>query len=114
MTLSGLLNGIDGVVAAEERMIFMTTNHLEKLDAALTRPGRVDKMSFIGNATESQAKELFLRFYEGKDSLAKEFTNKLKELDLIGVISPAALQGHFVLHKDDAASALEHIESLRS
>ena len=44
VTLSGLLNFIDGIWSAcgEERIIVFTTNHIEKLDPALIRPGRMD------------------------------------------------------------------------
>jgi len=42
ISLSALLNIIDGVAATEGRILIMTTNHLEKLDEALIRPGRVD------------------------------------------------------------------------
>lgn len=42
LTLSGLLNAIDGVNSAEDRVLFMTTNYLDRLDEALIRPGRVD------------------------------------------------------------------------
>ncbi|XP_075642545.1 AAA-ATPase At3g28580-like [Castanea sativa] len=45
VTLSGLLNFIDGIWSAigGERLIIFTTNHLEKLDPALIRRGRMDK-----------------------------------------------------------------------
>ncbi|KAJ1296647.1 hypothetical protein BS78_01G318300 [Paspalum vaginatum] len=45
VTLSGLLNFIDGLWSAcgEERIIVFTTNHVEKLDPALIRTGRMDK-----------------------------------------------------------------------
>ncbi|KAK1771833.1 mitochondrial chaperone BCS1 [Phialemonium atrogriseum] len=42
LSLSGLLNILDGVASQEGRVLVMTTNHLEKLDKALIRPGRVD------------------------------------------------------------------------
>uniref|UniRef100_A0A803MJI7 AAA+ ATPase domain-containing protein n=2 Tax=Chenopodium quinoa TaxID=63459 RepID=A0A803MJI7_CHEQI len=44
VTLSGLLNMIDGIWSAvgEERLIIFTTNHIEKLDQALIRRGRMD------------------------------------------------------------------------
>jgi chaperone BCS1 len=41
----------------------MTTNHPEKLDEALIRPGRVDHQVAFGNATQLQVKELFERMY---------------------------------------------------
>ncbi|KAK7416064.1 hypothetical protein QQZ08_012146 [Neonectria magnoliae] len=42
VTPSGLLNAIDGVASQEGRLLIMTTNHIEKLDGALIRPGRID------------------------------------------------------------------------
>ena len=39
------------VVAGEERLLFMTTNHVDRLDAALVRPGRVDVVHRLGPAT---------------------------------------------------------------
>lgn len=45
VTLSGLLNFIDGLWSASggERLIIFTTNHVEKLDPALIRRGRMDR-----------------------------------------------------------------------
>ncbi|KAL5582419.1 hypothetical protein UlMin_014861 [Ulmus minor] len=53
VTLSGLLNFIDGLWSAcgGERLIVFTTNYVEKLDPALIRKGRMDKhieLSFCG------------------------------------------------------------------
>ncbi len=42
ISLSALLNILDGVASQEGRILIMTTNHIEKLDEALIRPGRVD------------------------------------------------------------------------
>ncbi|CAI9109327.1 OLC1v1009130C1 [Oldenlandia corymbosa var. corymbosa] len=44
VTLSGLLNVIDGIWSAcgQQRIIIFTTNHVEKLDPALIRRGRMD------------------------------------------------------------------------
>ncbi len=44
-------------------MLIMTTNHPQKLDAALIRPGRVDHQVAFSNATQSQVEELFQRMY---------------------------------------------------
>ncbi|KAM0029841.1 putative ATPase, AAA-type, core, P-loop containing nucleoside triphosphate hydrolase [Helianthus debilis subsp. tardiflorus] len=45
VTLSGLLNFIDGLWSAygSERLIIFTTNYVEKLDPALIRRGQMDK-----------------------------------------------------------------------
>jgi len=63
ISLSGLLNAIDGVATAEGRVLIMTTNHAEQLDAALTRPGRVDRRINFARATREQMAELFMRMY---------------------------------------------------
>ncbi|KAG0646419.1 putative chaperone BCS1-B [Hyphodiscus hymeniophilus] len=63
ISLSGLLNIIDGVASHEGRVLVMTTNRPEKLDEALIRPGRVDHQVAFGNATQTQIKELFVRMY---------------------------------------------------
>ena len=44
-------------------MLFLTTNHPERLDSALVRPGRVDRKIELGFATPDQARRLFLWFY---------------------------------------------------
>ncbi|KAG0212169.1 hypothetical protein BGX28_006715 [Mortierella sp. GBA30] len=63
ITFSGLLNSVDGVSAQEGRILCMTTNHLDRLDEALIRPGRVDVRARFGKATQSQAQELFVKFF---------------------------------------------------
>lgn len=63
VTFSGLLNALDGVASGESRIIFMTTNHIEKLDPALIRPGRVDLIAELGDAEREQVEELMVRFY---------------------------------------------------
>lgn len=64
VSFSALLNAIDGIGASESRMLVMTTNHRERLDEALIRPGRIDVQIGFGNATQQQSKELFLRWFE--------------------------------------------------
>ena len=48
VTLTGLLNGLDGAVSSEGRLTFLTTNYPNRLDPALCRPGRIDLKQFIG------------------------------------------------------------------
>ncbi|KAF8747909.1 hypothetical protein HU200_013126 [Digitaria exilis] len=50
VTLSGLLNFIDGLwsTSGEERIIIFTTNYKERLDSALLRPGRMDMHIYMG------------------------------------------------------------------
>ncbi|KAF7503414.1 hypothetical protein GJ744_003897 [Endocarpon pusillum] len=63
ITMSGLLNAIDGVASQEGRVLIMTTNFPERLDDALIQPGRVDMKIEFTLASKQQIRELFLRMY---------------------------------------------------
>lgn len=53
VTFSGLLNALDGAITPEGQVIVMTTNHPERLDPALIRPGRVDvRVEFLNSDAE--------------------------------------------------------------
>ena len=60
----------------------MTTNHKEKLDPALMRPGRADYHVELSNATYQMITRLFLRFNAGKEEMAEEFAKQLPEKKL--------------------------------
>lgn len=63
VTLSGLLNAIDGVAAPEGHILIMTTNKPHDLDDALVRAGRISVRVEFKNASKKQAEEIFLRMY---------------------------------------------------
>jgi chaperone BCS1 len=63
LSFSGVLNSIDGVAASEARVMFMTTNHIENLDPALIRPGRIDAKFEMTLATQSMTARMFRHFY---------------------------------------------------
>jgi chaperone BCS1 len=74
VTLSGLLNVLDGFAAPTGVLFVMTTNHVEKLDPALLRPGRIDYKLYLGKASDRQKQELFRRFFpESSEAAAREF-----------------------------------------
>ncbi|KAK6004370.1 hypothetical protein QM012_008232 [Aureobasidium pullulans] len=76
ISLSGLLNVIDGVATHEGRILIMTTNHPEKLDPALVRAGRVDMHIRFSYASTAQIKSLFLRMYT-RDNVSTVATETL-------------------------------------
>ncbi|KAI6254146.1 hypothetical protein MCOR21_003061 [Pyricularia oryzae] len=63
ISLSGLLNILDGVASQEGRVLIMTTNHIEKLDKALIRPGRVDMIVHFGRADRAMIASIFKAIY---------------------------------------------------
>ncbi|KAG5176121.1 BCS1 N terminal-domain-containing protein [Tribonema minus] len=112
VTFSGLLNTLDGVTSSEERLIFMTTNFVERLDPALMRPGRVDVVEYIGAASTNQMRRLFAQFYPAlpaSSDLPDNFASQVDTAARSGV-SMAALQGYLLLHKlrPEEAVAMAH------
>jgi chaperone BCS1 len=67
VTLSGLLNVLDGFHAPDDVLYMMTTNKIETLDPALLRPGRIDYRLYLGVASEQQKLELYCRFFPQAD-----------------------------------------------
>jgi ATP-dependent 26S proteasome regulatory subunit len=63
LTLTGILNALDGFMASEGSIVLMTTNHRELLDPALIRPGRVDFEVKFSTATQGQLRRLYQRFF---------------------------------------------------
>lgn len=112
VTFSGLLNALDGVTSSEEAITFMTTNHPEKLDPALMRPGRIDYKVYIGDATLYQVEKMFMKFYPGEQDLCRQFVEKINRLGV--TVSTAHLQGLFVMNKDQPEKALEMADTLRN
>ncbi|KAF7563391.1 hypothetical protein G7046_g749 [Stylonectria norvegica] len=86
ISLSGLLNAIDGVASHEGRVLIMTTNKPESLDEALIRPGRVDLQVGFTNATGTQATELFHRMYEVARSKTAAAAHKPVEAEPVKVL----------------------------
>lgn len=114
VTFSGLLNAIDGVTSTtSQRLIFMTTNHVQKLDPALIRPGRIDLSVHIGHATLPQALHLFTKFYDQtSDELKEEMDQRLMEIfQRGGTFSMAGLQGLFIRYREprDAIREMDQI-----
>lgn len=108
ITFSGLLNALDGVAASEGRVLFMTTNHIEKLDPALIRPGRCDQRLLISNANADQGSRIFSRFFPDHPHLAAQFGALVGQ----GDFSMAALQGHLLKHANEPSKAVSNFGEL--
>lgn len=109
VSFSGLLNALDGVRSQEGRVLFLTTNHIEKLDPALLRPGRADVHVKLDYATSKQIQRMFQRFFPNlPQKIAEDFTNKVPANKL----SMAKLQGHLLRYKKDAQKAIDNVNEL--
>ena len=66
ITLDDILNLWDGLLETPGRILIISSNHYEKLDPALTRPGRIDitlELSYVSRKTFS---EIFTHLFEEK------------------------------------------------
>lgn len=109
LSFSGLLNALDGVAAGEGRVLFATTNHLERLDPALVRPGRIDRKEEVGYATRDQIRQMFVRFYPGVDpAMAEYFAGEVPER----LVTMSAVQTHLLRFAGDANQAVKQVSDL--
>ncbi|KAK7200801.1 BCS1 N terminal/ATPase family associated with various cellular activities (AAA) [Novymonas esmeraldas] len=108
VTMSGLLNALDGVGAQEGRLVFMTTNHVELLDAALIRPGRADVKIEVGLLDTEQSKRMFRKFFP---TAAAGMVDAFGDLVPPHTVSAAQLQSHLFFHRDDAAAATATLQA---
>jgi len=135
LSLSGLLNTIDGAASQEGRILIMTTNVPETLDAALIRHGRIDKQIKFDLISKFDAKQLFIRMFSLHED--EQVVNKLvidsenkQRLDLMAVfpeidatdiegfaekfasqiperkLSPAEIQGFLLDYRDNIEGAV--------
>ena len=121
MSLSALLNVLDGVGSQEGRVLIMTTNHAERLDAALIRPGRVDMKLELGYTNQDINARLFCALFmrdeilsdgsqRGADDtprkLMTEFANKIPEQEF----SPAEIQSFLLEYGRSPHMAVENVQ----
>ncbi|CAN9428755.1 unnamed protein product [Alternaria sp. RS040] len=79
VTLSGLLNTLDGPGSREGHIVILTTNTPDSLDEALYRPGRIDTQVYLGFADRVTAGITFTRIF-GSDKQVKESQKAVRKL----------------------------------
>lgn len=102
ITFSALLNNMDGALSKHSVITIVTTNHIEKLDPALIRPGRADLIREIPLATEREVSKYFTLFYE--KPILLEFPGK--------IISMAQVQEICLRNKRDFPQAKSELYTL--
>ncbi|KAJ5115627.1 hypothetical protein N7526_011508 [Penicillium atrosanguineum] len=124
VTLSGLLNVLDGVGSQESRVVIMTTNRKGDLDYALTRPGRVDlevefqladreittqiyRYMVKQPSNVSSGMEAAVDDRQSIDKQAIDFACKIPE----GKFSPAQIMSYLTQHRDMPSAALDNVEA---
>lgn len=107
LSLSGLLNILDGVASQEGRVLIMTTNHVEKLDKALIRPGRVDMTVNFTLADLEIAGSIFRAIYAPLEGEQRHHDKLKHEL-----LSPDQKEAVEAKAAEKQAETVAHIEAL--
>jgi mitochondrial chaperone BCS1 len=109
ISLSTLLNVLDGLVIPTGVLFFMTTNYIERLDSALIRAGRVDVRLNIAKATDEQKCEIYRRFFpEDTQEQIERFIENAQPVDTMADIQALLLaERNKRLTSRKAALALE-------
>ena len=95
ITLDDILNLWDGIRETPGRMLIITSNHYEKLDTALTRPGRIDITHKLDNASRKTISEIYYHLFE--KNIDANILEKINEY----FYSPAELINIYVTYKDE-------------
>ncbi|KAG6594810.1 AAA-ATPase, partial [Cucurbita argyrosperma subsp. sororia] len=108
-TLSGMLNFIDGLWSScgDERIIIFTTNHKERLDPALLRPGRMDVHINMSYCTPHGFRVLVTN-YLGEEADKHDLCREIEELIGEMEVSPAEI-AEALLKNDDADVVLQSL-----
>lgn len=95
LTLAYLLQVFDGVVESPDRMIIITTNHPDKLDKTLMRPGRINMKLKLDYIKFKEAREMISHFVPN-DIFTNDQLELLKSIINKNNISPAIIQQYCV------------------
>ena len=107
ITLSFLLNIIDGIRETPGRILIITSNDYHSLDKALVRPGRIDYTLEMKNCSIKTINDMYYHYY--KETLDNDIINKLKDYQL----SPASMVNMHLMSnnkKDFLTNLLEKFE----
>jgi ATP-dependent 26S proteasome regulatory subunit len=99
-----MLNVLDGVVDTPGRIIILTSNHPEKLDPALVRPGRINRKVHMGRVHAAEALQMVRHYFAGCGGVSEAQERRLRRVLVDGALSPAELESLCAEH--DCAAEL--------
>ena len=79
ITLEYVLNVLDGIVELNNSIVFFTTNTLESIDPALTRPGRIDKVIKMDYINSKMLKEILQHYYVNQNY--EKYKTKIRNIE---------------------------------
>ena len=103
ITLDDILNLWDGIRETPGRILVISSNHYDKLDSALIRPGRIDITHELKNASHDVISQIYLHLF--KQEINKSKLKKIKE----NFYSPAELINIYVKYKNNENKFMERL-----
>jgi len=130
VTLSGLLNVLDGPASVDGRLVVMTSNSPDSLDAALLRPGRIDSKVLFGYTNREVSAQIFLYIFTktadeiiSASDYEEDYSTQISPGTLLAMseqfaacipdtkVSPAEIQGFLMRHRDDPDAAVANADA---
>ena len=100
LSLSTILNTLDGIASLENNVVFMTTNYLQRLDSALIRKGRIDHIVEIPVMSDTEIRKYINIIYP-----SAIIPENIKFTPIAG----ADIQGYFLDNKNDFNSFIKEL-----
>ena len=97
ITLDDILNLWDGIRETPGRILIISSNHYDKLDPALVRPGRIDITHELNNVSHNTLAEMYLNLFETE--IDREKLVNVEEF----LYSPAEIINIYVANKNEEA-----------
>lgn len=107
VSLSGLLNALDGISYKDGTIIIMTSNHPDEIDHAILRPGRINLHVKFDLADIECCTKMLKAFYP---DISNEDINEFRNI-IPAPIQQARLQELFIGFKDDPKKLLNSIKN---
>jgi SpoVK/Ycf46/Vps4 family AAA+-type ATPase len=111
ITLSFLLNLLDGILETPGRIIIMTTNFLNKLDSELIRPGRFDITVHFTKCNVQMMLDM-IRYYYDIDNIEEQYVKRITLLEN-NIITPAELSKVLFENIDNIENAIISLEKIK-
>lgn len=107
VTLDDILNLWDGIKETPGRILIISSNHFEKLDPALVRPGRIDMLLKFDNCTNNVITEMYKHLYN-KEVLEENEIDKISKVKS-KIYSPAEIINMYKIYNNDSDKFLDRL-----
>jgi SpoVK/Ycf46/Vps4 family AAA+-type ATPase len=103
ITLDDILNLWDGLRETPGRILVISSNHYDRLDAAIRRPGRIDITLGLKNISHNTLREMYKHFY--KSDIDESRLLSIEE----DLYSPAEITNLYTLYRENSDAFMDRL-----